>query len=106
MSSGYEVDIDQLQATVAKLRGIADSLEQPKSSARYDTTIAGGVLGQGFTGAGSLTEQHNEMAQWLESMIGALQSFIDTYGTQTKQAADTYTSTEDQTRQDFFSSGH
>jgi hypothetical protein len=39
-------------------------------------------------------------------MIGALQSFIDTYGTQTKQAADTYTSTEDQTRQDFFSSGH
>jgi uncharacterized protein YukE len=106
MSTDFEVDVQQLQATVTELRTIAVSLDQPKSSARYKTTIAAGVLGQGFAGAGSLTQQHNEMAQWLESMIGALQSFIDTYGGQTKQAADTYTATEDQTRQDFFAGGH
>lgn len=105
MSQGYEVDVEQLEATVRQLRAVADSLDHPKSSTRYDTTVPPGMLGRGFDGAASLTVQHGAMQDWLEGVIGQLQGFINTHADQTKQVADAYSEQERQTRQDLFSAG-
>ncbi|MEY9937014.1 hypothetical protein [Streptacidiphilus sp. MAP5-3] len=105
MSQGYEVNLDQLEVVVRGLRAVADSLEHPKSSARYDTTVPPGMLGTGFDGAASLTTQHGTMQDWLEGVIGQLQDFINTHAGQTKQAADAYGEQEYQTKQDLYSAG-
>lgn len=105
MSDGYRVDIDALSYTVRRLRSVADSLEHPKSSARYDTTVPPGMLGSNFDGAASLTVQHGEMQNWLEDIIGQLQGFINAHADRTKRAADGYDDQEQQTRQDLFSAG-
>jgi hypothetical protein len=102
--SGYSVNVDALQSTVRQLRCLADSLETPRASARYDTAIPAGILGHGFAGAEALSDKHDEMRDWLESTIGELQGFIERYGSQTKQAADAYAEQELRTRQDLFSS--
>ncbi|MEZ0066551.1 hypothetical protein ABIA32_002563 [Streptacidiphilus sp. MAP12-20] len=102
--TGYSVDIEALQATVRQLRVLADSLENPRANARYDTTIPAGMLGRGFAGAEALTDKHNEMRDWLESMIGELQGFIERYGGQTQRAVQAYAEQERRTKQDFFSS--
>ena len=103
--NGYRVDVTALQSTVRQLRSIADELDTPRSSARYDTAIPHGALGTGFAGASRLADKHDEMRDWLGSMIAELQGFIERYSGETKSAADAYEEQEHRTQQDFFSAG-
>jgi hypothetical protein len=100
---GYRVDIGALSETVRRLRTVADSLNAPRTSARYDTAIAPGALGSGFAGAETLADKHDEMRDWIGSMIAELQGFIEQYSGETRSAADAYAEQEHRTRQDFFS---
>ncbi|RAG83549.1 hypothetical protein DN069_21770 [Streptacidiphilus pinicola] len=101
--NGYRVDVTALQATVRQLRSIADDLDTPRTSARYDTAIPHGTLGSGFAGATALADKHDELRDWLGSMIAELQGFIERYSGETKSAADAYEEQEHRTQQDFFS---
>ncbi|WP_042373850.1 hypothetical protein [Streptacidiphilus neutrinimicus] len=101
--NGYRVDVSALQSTVRQLRAVADGLDTAKASARYDTSIPHGALGTGFAGAAALADKHDEMRDWLGSMIAELQGFIEQYSGETKSAAEAYEEQEHRTRQDFFS---
>ncbi|WP_042435069.1 hypothetical protein [Streptacidiphilus anmyonensis] len=101
--NGYRVDVTALQSTVRQLRAIADGLDTARSSARYDTAIPQGTLGTGFAGAAALAEKHDEMRDWLGSMIAELQGFIEQYSGETRSAAEAYEEQEHRTQQDFFS---
>ncbi|MHA6765029.1 hypothetical protein [Streptacidiphilus sp. PAMC 29251] len=94
--------MSSLEQTVAKLHAIADELSSTKGSAKYDTTIGEGVLGQNFAGATGLLSTHDSMQTWIASMISKLQTFIDEYGGQTKQVAANYAQQETQTKQDLY----
>lgn len=102
-NGGYSVDVAALQSTVRQLRTIADSLDTPRTSARYDTAIPDGTLGSGFAGAEALADKHDEIRDWLGSMIAELQGFIEQYSGETKSAAEAYAEQEHRTQQDFFS---
>ena len=103
MATGYQVDLDQLRGTVSKLQAIADGLDSTHAKATYNTSIAPGTLGTGFTGAEELHAAHETMKTWIADMIKKLQAFINTHGEQTKQAADGYEGQEQQTKQGLFS---
>jgi hypothetical protein len=62
-----------------------------------------GTLGTGFAGAAALADKHDEMRDWLSSMIAEIQGFIERYSSETKSAADAYQEQEHRTQQDFFS---
>lgn len=103
MSAGYQVSIDELSSTVARLHAVAESLAHPRTSAAYDTTLGTGALGVGFTGSEALQGAHTDMQVWVAEMISALQSFISTYGSQTKAVGDAYAEQEHVTMRDFYS---
>ena len=102
VGSGYKVDVSSLEQAVTKLRTLADELSSTQGRAAYDTTIGKGVLGKNFAGADGLLATHDSMQTWIAAMIGKLQSFIDEYGGQTKQAAANYSQQETQTKQDLY----
>ncbi|MEY9875878.1 hypothetical protein ABH931_005385 [Streptacidiphilus sp. MAP12-33] len=102
-TGGYRVDVTALESTVRQLRAVADSLDAPRAAARYDTAIPAGSLGSGFDGASALAGKHDEMRDWLGSMIAELQGFIEQYSGEAKSAAEAYAEQEHRTRQDFFS---
>ena len=101
--NGYHVDVTALQSTVRQLRAVADGLYTAKASACYDTAIPQGTLGSGFAGAAALADKHDEMRDWLGSMIAELQGFIEQYSGETRSAAEAYAEQEHRTQQDFFS---
>ncbi|MEZ0094029.1 hypothetical protein [Streptacidiphilus sp. EB129] len=103
MSTGYQVDVDELSGTVAKLHAVAASLDCSQTSAAYDTSLAAGTLGAGFGGADVLQGTHTAMQEWIAEMISTIQSLIHTYGSQTKAANDAYRDHEQQTARDFYS---
>jgi hypothetical protein len=103
MATSYQVNVDALGSTVAKLHAVAESLAHPRASAAYDTTLGAGALGVGFTGSEVLQGAHTDMQGWVAEMIGTLQSFISTYGSQTKAATDAYVEQEHTTTKDFYS---
>ena len=104
-STGYQVDVDALASTVAKLNAVSAELGSTSTCALYDTTIGTGTLGTGFDGATSLLGTHDAMQKWIATMVTELQGFIDEYGSQTKQVASNYHELEHQTTQNLYAGG-
>jgi hypothetical protein len=102
MSTGYEVDLSYLQATVTKLQGVVDGMDGVGCTVTYQTNLTQKQIGgDGFQEAAALYSAHEHMKTQINGMITTLKSMIQEFQTKTGNAHKAYAAQESQTSTNF-----
>lgn len=100
--SGYEVDLDNLKATVSKLQTLSQGMNDTHAHAKYNTILTRTQIGStDFHEAGNLYDAHNQMQESLTAMIKTLNTMITEFADKTNHVHNTYTNQETTTASDF-----
>ncbi len=95
MSDGYQVNTDELEAVVKRLRTLQQNLGQTADKTKYNTVVAEGDFGGKFLEAQSLYSAHKGMQDFLARTIAELNDLINDFGDKTKMVNDNYRGVED-----------
>ncbi|MEY9967262.1 uncharacterized protein YukE [Streptacidiphilus sp. MAP12-16] len=100
--SGYEVDLGYLKATVSKLQGVVDGMNDTHNKANYETILTRTQVGsEAFGEAGTLHAAHDTMQTSLTAMIKTLQTMIQEFADKTNHVHNTYSQNETNTAGNF-----
>ena len=96
MSDRYRVNTDELEAVVRRLRALQQNLSQTGTRSKYDTVVARNDFGGAFHEADALGSAHDNMQQFLASMVSDLDKLIGDFGNKSQTATDAYKAREDE----------
>ncbi|MFJ9522160.1 hypothetical protein ACIRPK_28395 [Kitasatospora sp. NPDC101801] len=94
MSDGYEVNTDELEAVVKRLRTLQQNIGQTADKSKYNTVVGPNDFGGNFLEAHSLYAAHGSMQNFLSQTIAKLNELINEFGDKTKMVTDSYTGIE------------
>ena len=93
--TGYEVDLDYLNATISKLHGVVTGMDEPVKQSAFGTDLKPEQLGsKAFLEAGTLHAAHDEMKTQINAMISTLQSMVLEFTNKTTAVHAAYTEQE------------
>lgn len=98
MSDGYQVNTDELEAVVKRLRALQQNLGQTADKTKYNTVVHRNDFGGSFVEAEALYTAHGDMQRFLTDTIAKLNDLINDFGDKTKTVNDNYRTTEDDTK--------
>ncbi|BFV59063.1 hypothetical protein KCMC57_up41670 [Kitasatospora sp. CMC57] len=95
MSDGYQVNTDELEAVVKRLRALQQNIGQTADKTKYNTVVEPGHFGGSFSEASALYSAHSGMQSFLTQTITDLNNLINDFGDKTKMVTDNYRSIEE-----------
>ncbi|MGW4646092.1 hypothetical protein [Kitasatospora sp. NPDC004289] len=94
MSDGYQVNTDELEAVVKRLRVLQQNLGQTANKSKYNTVVDSGNFGGNFAEAQELYRAHSNMQDFLAQTIAELNDLINDFGDKTQTVNANYRGTE------------
>jgi Holliday junction resolvasome RuvABC endonuclease subunit len=100
--TGYEVDLDYLRDTIAKLQGVVTGMDAPCTKVNYNTNLTRQQFGSdAFAESGTLHAAHDSMKTQLAEMIQTLQNMIQEFTDKTTAVHGAYAEQEAATTRHF-----
>lgn len=98
MSNGYKVDLSALDEVIKKLNRVVDDMGGPHTTAKYETDIPHGWLGQNFEEENEFRTKHDGMKRAIEGYIKSLQELITQFSSNAAQVRRNYDDQEQKTK--------
>jgi hypothetical protein len=98
MSNGYKVDLSALDEVVKKLNRVVDDMGGPHTTAKYETHLPPGWLGQGFHEEDGLRQAHSDAKGAIEDYIKQLQQLVVKFSSNASQVRRNYDDQEQKTK--------
>ncbi|GAA1071815.1 hypothetical protein F4556_004569 [Kitasatospora gansuensis] len=95
MSDGYQVNTDELEAVVKRLRALQQNIGQTADKTKYNTVVKREDFGGNFPEASALFTAHDGMQAFLAKTIADLNSLINDFGDKTKMVTENYRGLEE-----------
>ncbi|MER5636318.1 hypothetical protein ABT095_05125 [Kitasatospora sp. NPDC002227] len=102
MSDGYQVNTDELEAVVKRLRTLQQNIGQTADKSKYNTVASQGDFGGDFAEARTLFEAHDNMKRFLDDTCLKLNQLIGDFGDKTHTVTTSYQDLEEQGRANMY----
>ncbi|MER7026672.1 MULTISPECIES: hypothetical protein [Streptomyces] len=98
MSEKFQVDLDELDGVVRRLKHLQADMDEPNEKIKYSTVIPKSAFGVDFDEAHDLSSAHDEMHNYMTQVITALQDLIRDFSGKAERSHGAYDDREQETK--------